>query len=117
MENLRILTGSQSECSAFASWRLNCNLPFSVKEYHATTYVPHNMCIIVTGNLPSGTSALLQVLEEHVELPLVERGFDKGFHPPGWKRPFLETPSAVRVMPKESIEETVNFPEQDESTS
>ncbi|KAH8804264.1 Metalloenzyme, LuxS/M16 peptidase-like protein [Flagelloscypha sp. PMI_526] len=97
MENLRILTINQ------------------IREYHATTYVPHNMCIIVTGNLPSGTSALLHVLEEHVELALVEQGFDKGFHPPGWKRPFLETPSAIRTMQKESIEETVKFPEQDES--
>ncbi|KAH8835156.1 Metalloenzyme, LuxS/M16 peptidase-like protein [Flagelloscypha sp. PMI_526] len=86
-----------------------------IRQYHASSYVPHNLCLVVCGKLSSGTSSVLRVLEEQVEPGLVQRGFDKGPRPPGWKRPFLETPSVARSIPKETIEDTVEFPEQDES--
>ncbi|EKM83806.1 hypothetical protein AGABI1DRAFT_124130 [Agaricus bisporus var. burnettii JB137-S8] len=86
-----------------------------IRQYHATYYVPHNMTLIVTGKLPSGTESLLDVVQDRVEPQIIAHGQDKGSRPPGWKRPFLETPSANRIPVSKPIKETVEFPEQDES--
>jgi hypothetical protein len=73
------------------------------------------MSLIVTGKLPSGTASLLDVVQDHIEPQIIAHGQDKGSRPPGWKRPFLETPSANRASTSKPIKETVEFPEQDES--
>lgn len=86
-----------------------------VRQYHGSYYVPHNMSLIVTGKLPSGTASLLDVVQNHVEPRIIAHGQDKGSRPPGWKRPFLETPSAHRVPTSKPVKEIVEFPEQDES--
>ncbi|KAH9982380.1 Metalloenzyme, LuxS/M16 peptidase-like protein [Lactifluus volemus] len=87
-----------------------------IREYHRTYYVPHNLSLIVSGKLSSGTEALLSVVQTKVEPSIISHGQGKGSNPPGWKRPFMETPSARREPIKESLERTVEFPEKDEST-
>ncbi|KAI9572885.1 Metalloenzyme, LuxS/M16 peptidase-like protein [Boletus coccyginus] len=97
MEALRILTVEQ------------------IRQYHSTYYVPHNLSLIVTGKLSSGTKSLLSVLQERVEPSIIAHGQNQGPHPKGWKRPFVETASANRERIKEVVKETVEFPEKDES--
>lgn len=87
----------------------------AVREYHSTYYVPHNLSLIIAGKLSSGTSSLLRVIQEQVEPSLIAHGQNTGSRPPGWKRPFLETASALRRPLSEPIKEIVEFPEQDES--
>ncbi|KAF9069136.1 Metalloenzyme, LuxS/M16 peptidase-like protein [Rhodocollybia butyracea] len=86
-----------------------------IREYHASYYVPHNLSLIVAGKLSSGTESLLSVVQEQVEPSLIAHGQNHGPKPIGWKRPFVETSSAIRPPISESIKETVEFPEQDES--
>ncbi|KAH9858191.1 Metalloenzyme, LuxS/M16 peptidase-like protein [Lenzites betulinus] len=97
MEALRVLTIEQ------------------IRKYHHTYYVPHNLTLIVSGKLASGTTSLLDVVQQQVEPSIVAHGQNQGVKPPGWKRPFLETPSAQRTQITETIRETVDFPEKDES--
>ncbi|KAL0580364.1 hypothetical protein V5O48_001609 [Marasmius crinis-equi] len=97
MEALRVLTVEQ------------------IRDYHASYYVPHNLALIVAGKLSSGTSSLLKVVQEQVEPSLIAHEQNKGPRPQGWKRPFVETPSANRPPFAKSIQEKVEFPDQDES--
>ncbi|KAJ6519911.1 Metalloenzyme, LuxS/M16 peptidase-like protein [Mycena sanguinolenta] len=97
MEALRVLTVEQ------------------IRQYHGTYYVPHNLSLIVTGKLSSGTSTLLSVVQEQVEPSLIAHGQNSGPRPPGWKRPFVETASAIRPPIQETIKDTVEFPEKDET--
>ncbi|KAI0271378.1 Metalloenzyme, LuxS/M16 peptidase-like protein [Gloeopeniophorella convolvens] len=87
-----------------------------IRDYHSTYYVPHNLSLIVAGKLSSGTEMLLSVIQDKVEPSIIAHGQNKGPRPPGWKRPFVETPSAKRGPIKEIIERTVEFPEKDESS-
>ena len=59
---------------------------------------------------------MLSVIQNKVEPSIIAHGQDKGPKPPGWDRPFVETPSARRKPIKELIQHTVEFPERDEST-
>lgn len=86
-----------------------------VREYHGSYYVPHNLTLIVCGKLASGTPSLLSVIQDKIEPVLVKHGQDKGPRPPGWERPFVETASADRRPIAQTIKETVEFPEKDES--
>ncbi|KAI0815109.1 Metalloenzyme, LuxS/M16 peptidase-like protein [Irpex lacteus] len=86
-----------------------------IRKYHASYYVPHNLTLIVAGKLASGTQTLLDVVQEQIEPSLIEHGQNKGARPPGWKRPFLETPSAERKPFTETVVDVVEFPEKDES--
>ncbi|KAF9240861.1 Metalloenzyme, LuxS/M16 peptidase-like protein [Melanogaster broomeanus] len=97
MEALRVLTVEQ------------------IREYHGTYYVPHNLSLIVTGKLSSGTKSLLSVVQEKVEPSIIAHGQNQGPRPQGWKRPFTETASAKREHIKEIAKESVEFPEKDES--
>ncbi|KAG5342382.1 hypothetical protein C0989_002217 [Termitomyces sp. Mn162] len=90
--------------------------PEQIRRYHGTYYVPHNLSLIVAGKLSSGTLSLLDVVQKQVEPSIIEHGQGKGPRPPGWKRPFVETPSANRPTIKETIKKTVQFPERDEIT-
>ncbi|KAA1467937.1 hypothetical protein DENSPDRAFT_833113 [Dentipellis sp. KUC8613] len=87
-----------------------------IRKYHGTYYVPHNLTLIVAGKLSSGTNSLLSVINEQVEPSLIAHGQNKGVKPDGWKRPFIETASAKREPIKETVRETVEFPEKDESS-
>ncbi|KAF8560437.1 hypothetical protein OG21DRAFT_1531918 [Imleria badia] len=97
MEALRVLTVEQ------------------IRQYHSTYYVPHNLSLVVTGKLSSGTRSLLSVLQEKVEPSIIAHGQNQGPRPKGWKRPFVETASANREGIKEVTKESVEFPEKDES--
>ncbi|KIJ21665.1 hypothetical protein PAXINDRAFT_63491 [Paxillus involutus ATCC 200175] len=97
MEALRVLTVDQ------------------IRQYHGTYYVPHNLSLIVTGKLSSGTKSLLSVVQEKVEPTIIAHGQNKGPRPEGWKRPFMETATAKREHIKEITKESVEFPEKDES--
>ena len=87
----------------------------SVRAYHATYYVPHNLSLIVTGKLSSGTKSLLAVVQDQVESNIISHGQDQGPRPRGWKRPFMETASAKRSPITHITKEIVEFPEKDES--
>lgn len=53
---------------------------------------------------------MLSLIQQQIEPTLVENGYDKGHRPPGWKRPFAESPSATRKpYTKQSV--TVSFPD------
>ena len=69
----------------------------------------------MAGKIKGGTEALLSVVQQAIEPALIEKGFDKGPHPPGWKRPFVETSSAIR-KPFENKSTVVHFPSKDEKT-
>lgn len=115
MEALRVLTVEQSMSVFDCSCHTCPNVTLSVRDYHHTYYVPHNLTLIVTGKLASGTSSLLDVVQHQVEPTIVEHGQNKGPRPEGWKRPFMETASADRKPIPTTIKETVEFPEKDES--
>lgn len=115
MEALRSLTVEQSMCTskpAFGSFFLNLLL---VRDYHKQYYVPHNLSLVITGKMSKGTPAILSVLQEQVEPSIIAHGQNRGPRPTGWKRPFLETPSANRPPIERPYQETVAFPEKDES--
>ena len=114
MEALRKLTVEQS-MQSINSRKALTYFVYTVREYHATYYVPHNLSLIVTGRLTGGTTLLLHVLQNEVEPDLIAHGQNNGPRPSGWKRPFLETPSANRPAIQQSVESVVKFPEQDES--
>ncbi|KII93562.1 hypothetical protein PLICRDRAFT_49603 [Plicaturopsis crispa FD-325 SS-3] len=87
-----------------------------IREYHGSYYVPHNLSLIVTGKLSSGTESLLSVIQTQIEPSLIKHGQAHGPHgPPGWKRPFVETKSAERTPISEAKRAVVEFPEKDES--
>ncbi|KAH8114464.1 Metalloenzyme, LuxS/M16 peptidase-like protein [Phellopilus nigrolimitatus] len=81
-----------------------------IRDYHAKYYVPHNLCLIVGGKFTGGTESLLSVVQNEIEPTLVANGQNQGARgPPGWARPFVETPSADRV-PFENKTVTVELP-------
>lgn len=84
-----------------------------IRNYHHEYYVPHNLSLIVSGKLD--THDLLQVLQDQVEPSAVRHGQNHGPRPPGFKRPFVETPSANRPAFTKTIKKTIEFPEKDES--
>ena len=65
--------------------------------------------------MSKGTPSILSVLQEQVEPSIISHGQNRGTKPVGWKRPFLETPSANRPPIAKPLREEVAFPEQDES--
>jgi hypothetical protein len=89
---------------------------FPVREYHSDYYVPHNLVLIVAGKLSSGTSSLLRVVQEQIEPSLISHGQNLGPSPSGWKRPFVETASAIQIPIPSTTKHTVEFPEKDECT-
>jgi Zn-dependent M16 (insulinase) family peptidase len=113
MESLRVLTPEQSQSSVFKSL-LSTKL-HQVRTYHSSYYVPHNLALIVAGTLSEGTSSLLRVVQEQVEPNIVHHKQNKGSHPAGWKRPFVESRSAIRRPVSVTTKEVVEFPEKDES--
>jgi hypothetical protein len=65
--------------------------------------------------MSKGTPSILSVLQEQVEPSIIAHGQNRGPRPAGWKRPFLETPSACRPPIAKSHQEIIAFPEKDES--
>ncbi|KAH9941151.1 Metalloenzyme, LuxS/M16 peptidase-like protein [Epithele typhae] len=86
-----------------------------VREYHRQYYVPHNLTLVVTGKLTSGTVSLLSVVQNEIEPSIIAHGQAHGPCPDGWIRPFLETPTADRPTFTETVVEMIDFPEKDET--
>ena len=86
----------------------------TIREYHKSYYVPHNLCLFVAGSL--STQALLDTLQNQVEPQIIKHGQAHGPQPHGWKRPFMETTSNVKPEMKGVRKELAEFPEKDEST-
>lgn len=75
--------------------------------------MPQNLCLIVGGKL--STQSLLETVQNEVEPRIKEHNQANGPKPAGWKRPFMETPSADKVAITQTKKDTVEFPEKDES--
>ncbi|KIP12417.1 hypothetical protein PHLGIDRAFT_61992 [Phlebiopsis gigantea 11061_1 CR5-6] len=86
-----------------------------IRDYHRSYYVPHNLTLIVAGKLASGTHTLLNVLETQVEPSIIAHGQNHGPKRKGWRRPFLETPSASQPSFTQTKKDSIEFPEKDES--
>lgn len=86
----------------------------TIRAYHKSYYVPHNLCLIVAGNL--STRALLDTLQTQVEPQIIKHGQAHGPRPDGWKRPFMETASSVKPKIEGVRKELAEFPEKDESS-
>lgn len=54
-------------------------------------------------------------MQEQVEPSIISHKQNLGPRPKGWRRPFLETPSSNRPAFTETVKDTVEFPEKDES--
>lgn len=94
---------------------MKLNRPSStVREYHSSLYVPHNLCLVVSG-ASCRIGDLLHTLQTVVEPRIL------AMSPPPpkageWKRPFVETTTKDRVIwPAGSRKEVVRFIESDES--
>ncbi|QRW19305.1 AhpC/TSA domain-containing protein [Rhizoctonia solani] len=74
-----------------------------IRDYHKSYYVPHNLCLIVSGKLQ--TSELLHVLQTKVEPRILEHGQVK---PSTWKRPFIE-PRVHKSQHESAGEVAVSF--------
>ncbi|KAL8292284.1 hypothetical protein RQP46_001750 [Phenoliferia psychrophenolica] len=86
-----------------------------IRAYHASSYLPHNLTLIVAGRSLSPTS-LLTTLQSTVEPSIIAHGQAHGPRPPGWKRPFVESTTASNPpVIRADVRETVLFPEKDES--
>ena len=112
MDALRVLTPEKSDDCTQTTLAPLIFLP--VREYHSNYYVPHNLALIVTGKLSNGTSSLLRVVQEQIEPNLISHGQNHGPSPSGWKRPFVETASAIRTPIPTTMKHIVEFPEKDE---
>jgi hypothetical protein len=86
---------------------------WQVRKYHSAYYAPHNLVMIVFGHLRDGSRSLLSVVQEQVEANIIAHGHGKLPTPPGWKRPFLETPSAIRRPLPQTVKKSVVFPAED----
>ncbi|KAM0793479.1 hypothetical protein ACM66B_000920 [Microbotryomycetes sp. NB124-2] len=87
-----------------------------IRQYHASSYVPQNLTLIVIGRALDPTK-LLQTLESQTLPTIVAHKQNNGPRPAGWKRPFVESSTAENPPHlTESKTETVKFPEKDEST-
>lgn len=104
-----------------------------IRTYHNKYYAPHNAAIVLCG--PLDRDALFDTLMQ-IDKRFAEAGVAHGaMGPPGWRRPFLETPSAVppkidgHLLHVDGVDEAdppadekglrrrafIEFPERDES--
>lgn len=86
-----------------------------IRKYHNSYYLPHNLCLFVTGKIDP--HKLLKVLTEEVEPTIEKHQQANGPRPEGWKRPWAETPSMEPPKIEEDKVVTTDFPEKDESKS
>ncbi|KAK4057568.1 hypothetical protein OIO90_001213 [Microbotryomycetes sp. JL221] len=87
-----------------------------IRQYHASSYVPQNLTLIVVGRSLDPIK-LLRTLEAQTLPTIVSHKQDNGPHPLGWKRPFVESSTASNppMLTADKVE-VVEFPEKDEST-
>lgn len=76
-----------------------------VRDYHKSYYRPDNLCLIITGKIDHGK--LLKTLEP------VEANILSKEAPSPMKRPWVESGPVPKLL--KTVEETVLFPDEDES--
>ncbi|KAI0398328.1 Metalloenzyme, LuxS/M16 peptidase-like protein [Xylariaceae sp. FL0594] len=81
--------------------------PEKIRDFHRTMYQPRNMCIIIVGEVDHDN--LLQILDEF------EQSIESDIPPldAPFRRPWIDSPQPPAL--KETVVETVEFPEEDES--
>ncbi len=112
MKALRNLTIDESG-SICRTIRQSLNLKPLVRKYHASYYVPHNLCLIVSGKL--SIEALLNTIQQEIEPRIKVHNQAHGPRPAGWRRPFMETPSIEVAKILEPVQDIVEFPEHEET--
>lgn len=107
MERLRELTVEKSKSKTSTSFTAFKDVDFSslVRSYHKEYYRPDNLCLIITGTFDH--NRVLEALDP-VEQKIIQKG-----PLPKMKRPWFETGNFPNL--KKDIEETVVFPDEDES--
>lgn len=84
-----------------------------IRKYHSSYYLPQNVCLFITGKIDA--TKLLRALTEEVEPTIEKHNQALGPRPAGWKRPWIDTPSATAPVLNNNKVETIEFPEKDES--
>ena len=79
-----------------------------IRAFHREMYQPKNLCLVLIGEIDH--TELLQILDKS------EGDISQDIPKPDapWKRPWIESPQPPPL--KESVIETVEFPEEDESS-
>ncbi|KAK4057703.1 hypothetical protein OIO90_001351 [Microbotryomycetes sp. JL221] len=86
-----------------------------IRAFHHLMYVPQNVTINIMGQAMR-PEQLLHTIQTKVEPMLDKIGLARGINPPGWRRPFVESSTAVNPPHLTSnILKVVEYPEQDES--
>ncbi|GAA6002573.1 hypothetical protein JCM10207_007572, partial [Rhodosporidiobolus poonsookiae] len=86
-----------------------------VKAYHAKTYVPQNVTLIVTGHAID-PAVLLAIIDRSIEVDLAQAGRARGINPRGWVRPYVDSSTATNPPQlKQSLVKTVFYADADES--
>lgn len=82
--------------------------PDRIREFHKAMYQPQNLAVIIVGE--ANHENLLEILDKF------EESIKDDIPPPdlNFKRPFVDSPQPPPL--KETVVETVEFPEEDEST-
>ena len=82
--------------------------PDRIREFHRAMYQPQNLAVIIVGE--ANHEHLLEILDKF------EESIKDDIPPPdpNFKRPFVDSPQPPPL--KETVVETVEFPEEDEST-
>ncbi|PVF93786.1 hypothetical protein CPB86DRAFT_714671 [Serendipita vermifera] len=83
-----------------------------IQAYHSKYYAPHNLCLVITGRM--STHSLLQQVQDTIETRAIVHGQNKGPKPEDWKRPFMETDSALVPTIDKKTEISVQFPAKEE---
>jgi Zn-dependent M16 (insulinase) family peptidase len=102
MENLRVL-----KVETIREYCPSCAMELTSR-YHANYYVPHNLTLVIVGEVDHG--ALLHTLQNEVESSILAKGKTDLSH---WKRPWVASPPVPPL--KSSHSKVVTFPDEDES--
>ncbi|KIM20884.1 hypothetical protein M408DRAFT_30019 [Serendipita vermifera MAFF 305830] len=103
--------GYRSETGGLMEALRTLNLA-KIQDYHSRYYAPHNLCLVVTGRL--STQALLEEVQKTIEVRAGVHEQDKGIKPDEWKRPFMETESAIVPKIESNSSISVEFPAKEE---
>jgi Zn-dependent M16 (insulinase) family peptidase len=86
-----------------------------IRQFHSDAYKPWNVCLHVDGSIP--IDHLMRILNDTVD-PMILANTqieENKIFPASWKRPFLETPSAVGPVIEQDVRKVVDFMDKDET--
>ncbi|KAJ9101136.1 hypothetical protein QFC21_003354 [Naganishia friedmannii] len=86
-----------------------------IRQFHSDAYKPWNVCLHVDGSIP--IDHLMRILNDTVD-PMILANTqikENKIFPASWKRPFLETPSAVGPVIEKDVRKVVDFMDKDET--